>query len=100
MRRLADDEVRSDACLQHASIKSSTCVYRKSDSAILVMKTTEDGRDVIAPTRSIARWNGAIFVERAMNSRLIIISSIKASTYQRPYCRILREAAGLPFRPA
>jgi hypothetical protein len=44
---------------------SSSCVYRKLDSAILVVKAPRIGCDVMVARRSIARWNGAsLFRER------------------------------------
>jgi hypothetical protein len=52
------------------------CVYRKSDPAILMMKASQDrlgSDDADALNRSMER---GIFVERAMNSRPIIIGNI------------------------
>jgi hypothetical protein len=52
------------------------CVYRKSDSAILVMKTAEDrSRCDDSEALNRARERG-IFAQRAMNSRLVVISSV------------------------
>ena len=56
----------------------STCVYRKSDSAILVMKAAKDRSrcgDAHVLNRPMKR---GILVQRAVNSRLIIISGIVA----------------------
>ncbi len=52
------------------------CVYRKSDSAILMMKTAEDRlRCDDAEALNRARERG-IFAQRAMNSRLVVISGV------------------------
>src|SRR5215467_197724 len=55
-----------------------TCVYRKSDSAILVMKAAKDrlGCDDAEALNRPMEWG--ILVQRAMNARFIIISGIPA----------------------
>src|SRR4029453_11824651 len=54
-------------------LRKSSCVYRKSDSAILVMKTAEDRpRCDDAEALNRARERG-IFAQRAMNARLVVI---------------------------
>src|SRR5215469_2586228 len=55
---------------------TAPCVYRKSDSAILVMKAAKDGLgcdDAEALNRPMER---GILVQRAMNARFIIIHGI------------------------
>jgi len=51
-------------------------VCRKSDSAILVMETTEDGSRCDSANALNCPMERCIFVERAMNSRHIIIGNI------------------------
>jgi hypothetical protein len=58
-------------------------VYRKSDSAILVMKTAEDRlRCDDAEALNRARERG-IFAQRAMNSRLVVISGVGFSSQRK-----------------
>ena len=58
-------------------------MYRKSDSAILVMKTAEDRlRCDDAEALNRARERG-IFAQRAMNSRLVVISGVGFSSQRK-----------------
>src|SRR5215831_9500195 len=52
------------------------CACRKSDSAILMMKTAEDWAGCNSADALNCPMERRVFVERAMNSRHIIISSI------------------------
>src|SRR5438105_972145 len=52
------------------------CVYRKSDSAILVMKSAEDGRRYDAAHVLDCAIDRGVLVERPMSPQLIIISGI------------------------
>src|SRR5947209_3107864 len=51
-------------------------VYRKSDSAIMVMKAAEDGRRYDAAHVLDGAINRSVLVERPMSPQLIIISGI------------------------
>src|SRR5205807_10481577 len=57
---------------------AGTCVCRKSDSAILVMKASKDRLGCDDAEALNRPMEGGILVERAMNARFIIISGILA----------------------
>ena len=61
-----------------------SCVYRKSDPAILVMKAAEDrlGCDDAEALNRPVEWG--ILVQRAMNARFIIIRIIRGIPTQNP----------------
>src|SRR5438876_8481894 len=52
------------------------CLYRKSDSAILVTKSAEDGRRYDAARVLDGAMDRSVFVERPMSPQLIIIGGI------------------------
>src|SRR5947208_499680 len=52
------------------------CLYRKSDSAIMVMKAAEDGRRYDAAHVLDRAIDRSVLVERPMSPQLIIISGI------------------------
>ena len=52
------------------------CVYRKLDSAIVVMKAAEEGRRYDAACVLDDAMDRSVLVERPMNPQLIIIASI------------------------
>jgi hypothetical protein len=67
-RKGSSAERAASICSMSARQCSSTCVYQKSDSAILVMKTTENrSRCDDSEALNRARERG-IFAQRAMNS--------------------------------
>src|SRR6266540_5683875 len=68
---------QNDALLHRLLHLLEGCVYRKSDSAILVMKTAKDrSRCDDAEALNRARERG-IFVQRAMNSQPVVISGVR-----------------------
>src|SRR5262249_44907022 len=67
--------VRTDDS-QSARTGDVACPYRKSDSAIAVMKSAEDGRRYDAAHVLDGARNRSVFVERPMSPQLIIISGI------------------------
>src|SRR5436190_1159747 len=54
------------------------CLYRKSDSAVMVMKAAEDGRRYDAANVMDRAMDRSVIVERPMSRQLIIIGSILA----------------------
>src|SRR5439155_27176267 len=52
------------------------CLYRKSDSAILVMKSAEDGRRYDAARVLDGAMDRSVFVERPMSPQLVIVGGI------------------------
>jgi hypothetical protein len=55
---------------------SEACLYRKSDSAIIVMKSAEDGRRYDAAHVLNCAIDRSVLVERPMSPQLIIIGGI------------------------
>src|SRR5262245_40417078 len=55
---------------------TSPCVYRKSDSAILVMKAAKDRLGCYDAEALNRPMEGGILVQRAMNARFVIIRCI------------------------
>src|SRR5881398_2068846 len=56
--------------------KATACLYRKSDSAIMVMKAAEDGRRYDAAHVLDGAIDRSVLVERPMSPQLIIIGGI------------------------
>ena len=56
--------------------KHIPCVYRKSDSTVMVMKSAEDGRRYDAAHVLDGAMDRSVFVERQMSPQLIIVGSI------------------------
>jgi hypothetical protein len=54
----------------------SRCLYRKSDSAIMVMKSSEDGRRYDAAHVLDGAMDRSVLVERAMRPQLVIVGGI------------------------
>jgi hypothetical protein len=54
----------------------AACLYRKSDSAIMVMKSAEDGRRYDAAHVLDGAMDRSVFVERPMCPQLIVIGGI------------------------
>jgi hypothetical protein len=52
------------------------CLYRKSDSAIMVMKSAEDGRRYDAALVLDGAMDRSVFVERPMSPQLVIVGGI------------------------
>jgi len=57
-------------------IQIRRCLYRKSDSAIMVMKSAEDGRRYDAAHVLDGAMDRSVLVERPMSPQLIIIDGI------------------------
>ena len=55
---------------------SDACVCRKSDSAIMVMKSAEDGRRYDAAHVLVRAMDRSVLVERPMSPQLIIIGGV------------------------
>ena len=66
------DAVNSIVC----SEASMTCLYRKLDSAIMVMKSAEDGRRYDAAYVLDGAMDRSVFAKRPMSPQLVIISGI------------------------
>src|SRR2546423_6587613 len=56
--------------------KSTGCLYRKSDSAIIVMKSAEDGRRYDAAHVLDGAMDRSVLVERPMSPQLVIVGGI------------------------
>src|SRR2546429_7631743 len=56
--------------------RAAPCLYRKSDSAVMVMKSTEDGRRYDAARMLDGAMDRSVLVERPMSPQLIIIGGI------------------------
>src|SRR5437016_6220152 len=56
--------------------KQRTCLYRKLDSAIMVMKSAEDGRRYNVAHVLDGAMDRSILVERPMSPQLIIVGGI------------------------
>jgi hypothetical protein len=54
-------------------IQICRCLYRKSDSAIMVMKSAEDGRRYDAAHVLDGAMDRSVLVERPMRPQLVII---------------------------
>ena len=54
-------------------IQMRRCLYRKSDSAIMVMKSAEDGRRYDAAHVLDGAMDRSVLVERPMRPQLVII---------------------------
>src|SRR5262249_12075053 len=67
----SDEYVVAHVRAEHLRLPAEGCVYRKSDSAILVMKAAEDrlGCDDAEALNRPMEWG--ILVQRAMNARFI-----------------------------
>src|SRR5205823_13474170 len=50
---------RPDSNRRWIKVGGKVSLYRKSDSAIMVMKSSEEGADMMRPTCWMARWIGA-----------------------------------------
>ena len=57
-------------------IQIRRCLYRKSDSAIMVMKSAEDGHRYDAAHVLDGTMDRSVLIERPMSSQLIIIGGI------------------------
>jgi len=57
-------------------IQIRRCLYRKSDSAIMVMKSAEDGRRYDAAHVLDGAMDRSIFAKRSMSPQLVIIGGI------------------------
>jgi hypothetical protein len=55
---------------------ASACLYRKSDSAVIVMKSAEDGRRYDAAHVLDGAMDRCVLVERPMSPQLIILGGI------------------------
>src|SRR5947207_12244690 len=66
-----------------------TCLYRKSDSAVMVMKSAEDGRRYDAAHVLDGAMDRSVLVERPMSSQLIIL--ICGILRQNPALSVLSE---------
>ena len=53
-----------------------TCVYRKLDSAVVVMKAAKDGRRHEAAHMLDGAMDRSVFVERPMSPQLVIVGGI------------------------
>jgi len=60
-------------------IQIRRCLYRKSDSAIMVMKSAEDGRRYDAAHVLDGAMDRSVLVERPMRPQLVIIGGNPAS---------------------
>ena len=60
-------------------IQIRRCLYRKSDSAIMVMKSAEDGRRCDAAHLLDGAMDRSVLVERPMRPQLVIIGGNPAS---------------------
>ncbi len=58
------------------TIGANPCLYRKSDSAIIVMKSAEDGRRYDAAHVLDGAMDRCVLVERPMSPQLIIVGGI------------------------
>ena len=57
-------------------IQIRRCLYRKSDSAIMVMKSAEDGRRYDAAHVLDGAMDRSVLVERSMSPQLVIVGGI------------------------
>jgi hypothetical protein len=57
-------------------IQIRRCLYRKSDSAIMVMKSAEDGHRYDAACVLDGAMDRSILLERLMRSQLVIVGGI------------------------
>src|SRR5262245_8160493 len=61
-------------CQKKGTVRA--CLYRKSDSAIMVMKSSEDGRRYDAAHVLDGAMDRSVLVERAMRPQLVIVCGI------------------------
>src|SRR5262249_11360607 len=76
---IARTEARQIASSNYSRLlrfRTHHCPYRKSDSAVAVMKSAEDGRRYYAAHVLHGAMNRSVFVERSVSSQLVVIGGI------------------------